>query len=78
MGRISGPLLDRIDLHSEVPAVPSQELSAQADGTPSAATREQVGRARAVRRERFGADGAEPSPGQSSSDAGAAARPPVR
>ena len=28
MGRISGPLLDRIDLHIEVPAVPFQELSA--------------------------------------------------
>ena len=42
MGRISGPLLDRIDLHIEVPAVPFQELSAQADGTSSAAMREQV------------------------------------
>ena len=28
MGRVSGPLLDRIDLHIEVPAVPFQELSA--------------------------------------------------
>lgn len=26
LGRISGPLLDRIDLHLEVPAVPSEEL----------------------------------------------------
>src|SRR5207244_1458428 len=58
MGRISGPLLDRIDLHIEVPAVPFQELSAQADGTSSAAMREQVKGARAVQRERFGADGA--------------------
>src|SRR3989449_8079797 len=33
MGRISGPLLDRIDLHIEVPAVPFAELSAAADGT---------------------------------------------
>jgi magnesium chelatase family protein len=39
MGRISGPLLDRIDMHIEVPAVPFQELSAQADGTSSAAMR---------------------------------------
>jgi magnesium chelatase family protein len=54
MGRISGPLLDRIDMHIEVPAVPFQELSAQADGTSSAAMREQVNRARAVQRERFG------------------------
>jgi magnesium chelatase family protein len=56
MGRISGPLLDRIDLHLEVPAVPFQELSAGADGTSSAAMREQVARARQAQRERFGAD----------------------
>jgi magnesium chelatase family protein len=57
MGRISGPLLDRIDMHIEVPAVPFQELSANADGTSSTAMREQVGKARAVQRGRFGADG---------------------
>jgi magnesium chelatase family protein len=57
MARISGPLLDRIDLHIEVPAVPFQELSAAADGTSSAAMREQVARARAAQRKRFGADG---------------------
>jgi magnesium chelatase family protein len=57
MGRVSGPLLDRIDLHIEVPAVPFQELSASADGTGSAAMRVQVQRARAAQRQRFGADG---------------------
>src|SRR5215468_2874745 len=41
MGKISGPLLDRIDLHIEVPAVPYQELAARHDGTSSAAMREQ-------------------------------------
>ena len=56
MGKISGPLLDRIDLHIEVPAVPFQELSAQADGTSSAGMREQVNAARRVQRARFGAD----------------------
>jgi magnesium chelatase family protein len=56
MGRISGPLLDRIDLHIEVPAVPFQELAANADGTSSAAMREQVSRARQVQRQRFGPD----------------------
>ncbi len=56
MGRISGPLLDRIDLHLEVPAVPFQELSASADGTSSATMREQVARAREVQRDRFGKD----------------------
>jgi magnesium chelatase family protein len=57
MGRISGPLLDRIDLHIEVPNVPYQELSATADGTASATMRQQVDKARAVQRDRFGPDG---------------------
>jgi magnesium chelatase family protein len=56
MARISGPLLDRIDLHIEVPAVPFQELSANADGTSSASMRDQVDLARRVQRHRFGAD----------------------
>jgi magnesium chelatase family protein len=54
MGRISGPLLDRIDLHIEVPTVPFQELAANADGTPSSTMREQVNRARKAQRQRFG------------------------
>jgi magnesium chelatase family protein len=57
MGRVSGPLLDRIDLHVEVPAVPFQELSAPADGTSSAQMRQQVDAARAVQRARFGGGG---------------------
>jgi magnesium chelatase family protein len=54
MGRISGPLLDRIDLHIEVPPVPFEDLSKVADGTGSAAMREQVFRAREVQARRFG------------------------
>jgi len=54
MGRISGPLLDRIDLHIEVPAVPFTGLSARTDGTDSASMRELVYRARAVQAVRFG------------------------
>jgi magnesium chelatase family protein len=57
ISRISGPLLDRIDLHIEVPAVPFQELSSARDGTSSAQMREQVNQARQVQRERFGSDG---------------------
>jgi magnesium chelatase family protein len=57
LGRISGPLLDRIDLHIEVPAVPFKELSASADGTGSVTMRAQVQRARQAQRQRFGADG---------------------
>jgi magnesium chelatase family protein len=54
MGRISGPLLDRIDLHIEVPPVPFEDLSKRRDGTGSAAMREQVHQARAIQLERFG------------------------
>jgi magnesium chelatase family protein len=54
MGRISGPLLDRIDLHIEVPAVPFAELSATSDGTNSTSMREQVYKARATQGRRFG------------------------
>jgi magnesium chelatase family protein len=54
MGRISGPLLDRIDMHIEVPAVPFAELSATGDGTNSASMREQVYKARATQAARFG------------------------
>ncbi len=42
LGKISGPLLDRIDLHVEVPAVPFQELRTKAAGASSAQMRERV------------------------------------
>jgi magnesium chelatase family protein len=54
MGRISGPLLDRIDLHIEVPPVPFEDLSKPGEGTGSAAMREQVFAARAIQARRFG------------------------
>ena len=57
MGKISGPLLDRIDLHIEVPSVPFQELSAKADGTSSQAMRDQVKKARDIQRQRYGDEG---------------------
>lgn len=53
MSRISGPLLDRIDIHIEVPAVPFQELSAGNPGTSSQAMREEVLAARERQRQRF-------------------------
>ncbi len=53
MGKISGPLLDRIDLHIEVPAVPFKELSTAPPGTSSLDMREQVQAARARQHERF-------------------------
>ena len=45
-GRLSGPLLDRIDLQVEVPAIKSAELLAQPDGEPSAAVAQRVNAAR--------------------------------
>src|SRR5262245_30852918 len=53
MAKISGPLLDRIDIHIEVPAVPFKELSATRDGSSSATMRDQVIAARAVQEARF-------------------------
>ncbi len=51
--RISGPLLDRIDLHVEVPAVNFKELTSERSGEPSAVVRERVQRARQIQLERF-------------------------
>ncbi|HVJ83180.1 MAG TPA: YifB family Mg chelatase-like AAA ATPase [Planctomycetia bacterium] len=56
LAKISGPLLDRIDLQLEVPSVPFEELRRGASGTDSAALRLQVETARARQRERFAAD----------------------
>ena len=52
--RISGPLLDRIDLHVEAPAVSFDEMRGQATGEPSATIRERVIRARDIQTARFG------------------------
>ena len=55
--RISGPLLDRIDLRIDVPAVTAADLILPAPGEPSQAVAERVAAARAVQRERFAALG---------------------
>jgi magnesium chelatase family protein len=52
LSKISGPLLDRIDLHVEVPAVPYKEMRGVGAGECSAAIRERVLRARAIQRSR--------------------------
>jgi magnesium chelatase family protein len=52
LGKISGPLLDRIDLHIEVPAVPYQELRSKTSGTSSAEMRDRVEAARQRQRAR--------------------------
>jgi len=55
MGKISGPLIDRIDLHVEVPPVPWRQLRSDHDGLSSAQMRQQVVAARAIQRQRFAA-----------------------
>ncbi|MBE7542339.1 MAG: ATP-binding protein [Solibacteraceae bacterium] len=52
LGKISGPLLDRIDLHVEVPAVPFQELRTKAAGAGSAEMRKRVLAARELQSNR--------------------------
>ena len=53
MGKISGPLLDRIDIHVEVPAAEFKELSSKKPGTSSELIHEQVVNARKAQLERF-------------------------
>ena len=53
MARISGPLLDRIDIHIEVPAVKYKELSAETKSETSARIRERVIIARQIQLKRF-------------------------
>ena len=52
--RISGPMLDRIDIVVEVPAVHFEDLRSRAEAEPSAAVKERVDAARAVQNRRFG------------------------
>ena len=51
-GRISGPLLDRIDIVVEVPAVHFEELRARAEAEPSAAIKQRVDKARQIQNRR--------------------------
>jgi magnesium chelatase family protein len=53
MSKISGPLLDRIDIHIEVPAVKYKELSSSAKGEPSSEIRKRVVKARELQQNRF-------------------------
>ena len=53
LNKISGPLLDRIDIHCEMQAVPFAELSKMQPGEPSANIRERVIAARQIQEERF-------------------------
>jgi magnesium chelatase family protein len=57
LSRISGPLLDRIDLHIEVPALKWKEIAGDETAEPSAAIRERVGRAREIQLKRYAGEG---------------------
>jgi magnesium chelatase family protein len=52
LSKISGPLLDRIDIHVEVPAVPYKELRGNGECEPSSHIRQRVQRARAIQQAR--------------------------
>jgi magnesium chelatase family protein len=62
--RISGPLLDRIDLHVDVPAIKYEHLADQSPAESSAAIRERVMAARAVQQRRAGKANARLTPRQ--------------
>ncbi|MFC1537629.1 YifB family Mg chelatase-like AAA ATPase, partial [Gemmatimonadota bacterium] len=56
LSHISGPLLDRIDIHIEVPAVPFEHLADKTPGESSTAIRSRVENARKIQLERFGGE----------------------
>lgn len=53
MNRISGPMLDRIDIQTEITPVPFAEISSAAQGEPSSSIRERVINARRIQEERY-------------------------
>ena len=55
--KISGPLLDRIDIHIEVPSMKFQSISSEPEGESSAAVKERVNAARKIQKERFDGTG---------------------
>jgi magnesium chelatase family protein len=54
--KVSGPLLDRIDIHIEVPAVPYKDLSDDLSGEPSSVIKTRVQKAKEIQIERFNKD----------------------
>lgn len=57
LSKLSGPLLDRIDMHAEVPRLPYEDMSRASGAEPSRAVRARVEAARQRQRERLGANG---------------------
>ena len=57
LSRVSGPLLDRLDLHIEVPPVDFNDLSSAAPAEPSSEILKRVNAARRIQQQRYEADG---------------------
>lgn len=57
MGKISGPLLDRIDIHIELPSVQYKDLADNKDAEPSSAIKGRIQKAREIQKGRFGSEG---------------------
>ena len=57
MGRISGPLLDRIDIHIEVQSVKYEKLDSNEKGETSSKIRERVNNARKIQKQRYKDEG---------------------
>ena len=57
LGKLSGPLLDRIDLYVEVPPLDFEQLSRRPEAEPSSVIKARVNAARAIQTARFGPDG---------------------
>ncbi len=55
--KVSGPLMDRIDIHIEVPAIKFNEISSDTTTEPSSSIRERVTKARVIQHDRFKTDG---------------------
>lgn len=53
LNRISGPLLDRIDMHIEVESIPAESLAGASSEEPSSAIRQRVCAAREIQRRRY-------------------------
>ncbi len=53
LGKLSGPLLDRLDIHIEVPSVKFKDLESREEGEKSSVIRDRVNRARKIQQERY-------------------------
>ncbi|NLL04907.1 MAG: YifB family Mg chelatase-like AAA ATPase [Clostridiaceae bacterium] len=53
LGKLSGPLLDRLDIHIEVPSVKFKDLESREEGEKSSVIRERVNKARKIQQERY-------------------------